>query len=404
MFVSEYEVTPLRRWLSRSAVLWVLVLVALSATPASAAQPRPHALAPIVSLGSATLFSDPSCASPGKPSHSAPTTAVCAAVGPGRTLMVDHYTTGIGWGGWVALSGTVTSAPTCFPVQDFEVWCGVRDDQDRLATYTYHGTAWTGPFAVGGVLDGAPSCVALNEVTAFCAARAPGGTGIGSSGGIFGAEFKGKQLFGGGAWTILPVEPENMYSDVSCTSDTQALADAHCIWLGDGGAAQVRRFVGELGSWAKSAGTIPGGAPIGSPACTPYAIDIENDGIYCFAVGRDATVYYTENDLTTSGVRAGPDDFAGWQPLYDTFAAQFGCGPTIDNGAHYNFICAMTGTNSGGLLIGLGGSEQEPVVGQFVGKPSCFVLDTGYFLLDTSYLCVSRNNRNVAFSQEVIEF
>ncbi len=123
---------------------------------------------------------------------------------------------------------------------------------------------------VGGTLSGAPSCVALSFLTSFCAARSPG-TAPFFREGIFSAIFSRKKVYLPVTFSVPAFQPESMYADVTCTCDSQALADARCAWIGDGGAANVRRFSGTTSRWVTAVGTIPFGTPADRRGCTPFA-------------------------------------------------------------------------------------------------------------------------------------
>jgi hypothetical protein len=377
-------------FLSRWRILLAAIWLANAVAEAVASTPAP------VSLGTTPIFSEPSCASIGQE-------AVCGALGQGQTLMMNRYSAGA-WSGWTVLKGSeAVTQPSCFKLQFFgnghlfyDVECAVGNENHYLVIYGSDGSSTV----VSAGLDGPPSCVALTRTLVLCAGRHWGG-------GVFSAYAKRDITY---KWTVLPVlsNDGHYFSAVVCGHDAQYPADAYCQWsdnhsgTGVQSGVVIRRFQGSSLAWQSSAfqnATVL--EPLGCFNLWPSSTvppGADPGDMYCGVIGPAASSYFAAN-FDQGG---GPDDWSSYTSTFNLPTDGAGCTSIASAGSSTGatFVCALTGTdnagNPGDLLV-VAGNTVEDDVDHFVGRPSCFAMDSSA-LANGAAMCVSRRTDNTAAS------
>ena len=304
-----------------------------------------------VSMGTAIVLSDPSCASPSTG------LVVCAARGVGQTLIVNQWS-GTKWAVWKTIAGTVTSNPSCAADGAGSVICGVRNATGGLSAAVYNGTTWGVLTSVGGTLTSEPSCAQLTVGDVLCVGRSTAG-GYTSS------------FFNGTVWSAFKTLAGTTVSAPGCGSD--GTGGVVCISTSTTYSWSVvaARFAGA--AWSTFI-NIGGSSGAGRYSCTPLGGTLGL--LTCFSRGSGGGLFA---DNYKGGAWAATS-WSGWGGLggnvnpgsscAQTATGELACGSVASDAGLW--VTSFNGTSwSGWLKIG---------TATYNGNPGCASIEGGKVL------------------------
>jgi hypothetical protein len=330
------------------AAMVSFVLTLLLWTPADAAWSS------FRQLSNTSLESDPSCAA------ESPGVALCAAIGPGSEIMYSRWNK-TSWSAWTSLKTVVTSTPSCTNAGSGKVICAVRDTALQMVAYLDNSGSISSAATVKISLGSAPSCAAQSSGGVLCAGR-------GTTGNLVAATYKTSATWSSADWTVLPPQPQTVYSPVNCTAGGDAAGAVICTWISVGSAVTADMY--SKGKWQ---GALDLGPILTSvPACTSAPPDL---AVACFAPGDSSGLYV--NTYSDSGWSLS--SWSGWESL-GGLVHGYSCAYYVATGQPLGIECGATAlTNSGFWTDVYNGSAWSGWAQQgtdtFIGNPACFELD-----------------------------
>jgi hypothetical protein len=317
------------------------IVVLLSAAPAVwAAWSTP------LSMGTTTVLSDPSCASP------VPGTAVCAARGLGQILVVNHFN-GTTWSGWTSIAGVVTSNPSCAANGAGEVLCAARNNSGGISGTLFNGSTWSALVKAGGQITSGPSCAELTAGNVLCVGRSTAG-GFTSS------------IFNGTTWSAFKTLNGSTVSEPGCGSDNAGnvicIATTTSTW-----SIVAARFSGA--AWSGFI-NIAGKSTSDRYSCT--ALGGTFGVLSCFARGSDESV--NVNDFKGGAWTVA--NWSGWSSL----AGAANPGTSCSQLSTGELGCATVASDSALWVNSFNGSSWSgwlSLGGQHISNPACAGLGTG---------------------------